>query len=355
MIDLSNNSCRENDSKRENVADVASIADKTNATNATTRIDSAGVTKVYTAENNSITRIRTANACIREAKALPPMYPLLGTLWQTGEISFLVGDTGVGKSILAVNVANAIASGKELDKQFPVTANGCGGVLYYDLELSDKQFEKRFTNENFSDNLYRVDINPKCVDKNFSFQDILRDIEETGSKIIIIDNITALSLKPTAEADAAIGIMKNLHKLKLEQGISILVLAHTPKIAVGTPISINHLAGSKILSNFADSIFFIARSKESKHVRYIKQVKSRNAEEQEGVFVCKIVNKDNQLTYEFGGVDSEQNHILQTTIAISKKDQYMETVLKLRAEGNSLEKIGETIGSDKATISRWLK
>lgn len=340
--------------EEKNVANVAGVARNNDATNATTYVESANLVEAQADENDNTTRIRTANACIKEAKTQPPMYPLFGTFWQTGEISFLVGDTGIGKSILAVNIANSIAEGKELDEKFSVILEG-NAVLYYDFELSDKQFEKRFPNETFSDNFYRVDINPKCVEKNFSFQDIKRDIESTGAKIIIIDNITALSLKPTADADAAIGIMKRLHKLKLEQNISILVLAHVPKIPIGTPISINHLAGSKILSNFADSIFFIARSKESKDVRYLKQVKSRNAEEQEGVFVCKIVEKDNLLTYEFNGIDSEHNHLLESNIAISNKDQHMPTVLKLRAEAKSMEEIAQVVGVDKATISRWLK
>lgn len=338
--------------KEKNVADVAGVAHINDATNATTDVESTNL--VEKQADNYITRIRTANACIKEAKAQPPMFPLFGTFWQTGEISFLVGDTGIGKSILAVNIANSIAECKELDKQFPVVSDG-SPVLYYDFELSDKQFEKRFPKATFSDGFYRVDINPKCIEKNFTFQDIKRDIESTGSTNIIIDNITALSLKSTAEAEAAIGIMKCLHKLKLEQNISIMALAHTPKIPVGVPISINHLAGSKILSNFADSIFFIARSKESKDVRYLKQVKSRNAEEQEGVFVCKIIEKDNLLTYEFNGNDSEHNHLLESDLAVSKKDQYMGTVLKLRSEDKSMEQIAQVIGVDKATISRWLK
>jgi predicted ATP-dependent serine protease len=331
----------------QDVAQVATVADENSATNATNKELS------FIKVKGRITKIRTANACVTEAKSLPQMEPLFGNLWQSGQITFLVGDTGIGKSILSVQIGNSVAKGESICDVFP-TISGEKVGLYYDLELSDRQFEKRFPNANFSDKFYRIVVNPNCIGCNLNFEAIKTDIEETGAKFIILDNITALKLQSTVDAEVAINIMKQLKQLQIEMNISILILAHTPKLQVGQPLSVNDLAGSKHLSNFADSIIVIGRSKQGNDLRYLKQVKSRDAEELEGVAILKLVSVNNSLGFKFIGIDSEKDHLLQSNSAITKRDQYIDTVLKLQKEGKTLQEIGDIIGVDKSTISRWL-
>ncbi|MBK6749157.1 MAG: sigma-70 region 4 domain-containing protein [Acidobacteria bacterium] len=69
--------------------------------------------------------------------------------------------------------------------------------------------------------------------------------------------------------------MKILNHLKVSHGLSLLILAHTPKRYGASPLSVNDLFGSKMLSNFADSIFAKGRSRSGPNVRYLKQLKSR--------------------------------------------------------------------------------
>lgn len=54
--------------------------------------------------------------------------------------------------------------------------------------------------------------------------------------------------------------MIHLNNLKKRYGLSILVLAHTPKRSMECPITSNDLAGSKRLYNFFDSVFAIGKS-----------------------------------------------------------------------------------------------
>jgi len=120
----------------------------------------------------------------------------------------------------------------------------------------------------------------------------------------MIDNITFLCQYTTQNTDSALHLMRQLNKLKRELAISILVLAHTPKISQSEPITINHLAGSKHLSNFADSVSAIGKSTWSPNVRYWKQVKpSRSAEliyDTSNVITCELDKKDSRfLTYNF--------------------------------------------------------
>ena len=97
----------------------------------------------------------------------------------------MFADSNVGKSILAVQIADRIAR----------TDN----VLYLDFELSEKQFQLRYTNEHgelytFPDKIYRVSIDcNQLLDANFE-EAIIGGIEQmavqTDCKIFIIDNLT---------------------------------------------------------------------------------------------------------------------------------------------------------------------
>ncbi len=93
--------------------------------------------------------IKTANRTILEASLLPTPRALWDSFWYEGELSCLFADSNVGKSILAVQIADRIAR----------TDN----VLYLDFELSEKQFQLRYTSEHgkpytFPERLYRVSL-----------------------------------------------------------------------------------------------------------------------------------------------------------------------------------------------------
>ncbi|NBO50672.1 MAG: hypothetical protein EBU80_13355 [Chitinophagia bacterium] len=79
-------------------------------------------------------------------------------------------------------------------------------------------------------------------------------------------------------AKEALPLMQKLKSLKTKYGLSMLVLAHSPKRSLFNPLTRNDIAGSKHLANFADSIFAIGESAQDKSFRYIKQLKSRAVE-----------------------------------------------------------------------------
>lgn len=254
------------------------------------------------------TRVRTAAERLADARDQPELVPLFGRLWETPGIAILAGDTGVGKSILAVHIAHAITSPvvELLGQDCPVQEK----ALYYDFELSDRQFSKRFEHLPFTEHLLLGDTNPEADDVvSFTFEQITTDLDRTGARILILDNITALALKTTADPDVSMGIMKGLKRLQVERGISSLVLAHTPKLPLHQPLSLNDLAGSKHLSNFADSVFFIARSTQGPHVRYLKQLKNRTDEELPGVIACEIGDEAGYLAFAYLGIGEEADHL----------------------------------------------
>jgi KaiC/GvpD/RAD55 family RecA-like ATPase len=232
-----------------------------------------------------ILKVETANAAIERAATQPVPNMLFSECWFEYEVCFLFADTGLGKSILAVQIADGITTGKPIPG-FTMQAKP-QPVLYIDFELSEKQFQNRYSaeyeeNYPFSDRFYRLHVDRDKIDSAGDFEesfkaDIEAAIQETGARVVIVDNLTWVKTE-TEKARDALPLMKYLKELQRKYGLSILLLAHTPKIAESRPITVNDMAGSKHLMNFVDSAFALGRSHKDGSLRYLKQLKVRACE-----------------------------------------------------------------------------
>src|ERR1035437_1823616 len=264
-------------------------------------------------------KIRTLNQCIMEAKNKPIPKMLFSQFWYEGELCILFADTNLGKSILSVQIANSISSGIPING-FKMEA-AIQPVVYIDFELTDKQFENRYSNNYanhfiFSENLIRLTIDPLFSDfENFEkqlFTNLENSIISTSAKVVIVDNITYLKEQATDTAKEALPLMKKLNELKMKYDLSILALAHTPKRNSSNPITNNDITGSKHIANFADSIFAIGESFTEKNIRYLKQVKARATEiiyDTHNVIVCEVIKHNNFLAFEFIDYATEKEHL----------------------------------------------
>lgn len=70
--------------------------------------------------------------------------------------------------------------------------------------------------------------------------------------------------------------MQQLVAMRMTHNCTMLILAHTPKRKQGDPLTIDDLAGSKLLSNFADNIIGFNKSRKDKDMRYFIQLKYRS-------------------------------------------------------------------------------
>lgn len=261
-----------------------------------------------------------ANTWIEQAKKRPIPKMLFSEFWYESEVCILFSDTNLGKSILAVQIANSISQGMPIPG-FKFEAKK-QPVLYFDFELTEKQFQNRYSLNyeiayQFDDDLLRVEINPDSdIPENLTFEKYLsysleKLIIERDSKILVIDNLTYLRTE-TEKAKDALPLMKELKALKNKYKLSILILAHTPKRDLSKPITRNDLQGSKMLINFCDSSFSIGESSTDKGVRYIKMIKARNTEivyDAENVCVCNISKPYNFLQFEFLHFGHEKDHL----------------------------------------------
>lgn len=268
--------------------------------------------------------VKTANKWIEQASKRPIPRMLFSEFWFEQELCILFADTNVGKTILAVQIADSISRGKSIPG-FKLETKA-QKVIYCDFELNDKQFQSRYSRNyeypyQFSDNFLRVEINPDAdfpEDASFEFalsNAIERVITDTGAKIVIIDNITYLRHENERAKDA-LPLMKHLKRLKSKYNLSLLVLAHTPKRDLTKPLTRNDLQGSKVLMNFCDSSFAIGESSSDSSFRYIKMIKVRSTEhiyDSYNIMVCQITKPDNFLHFNFLHLDSEYKHLKMVT------------------------------------------
>ncbi|WP_339755226.1 AAA family ATPase [Algoriphagus aquimarinus] len=308
--------------------------------------------------------IKSATEWIEESKLKPIPKRLFGDFWYEGELCFLFADTNVGKSILAVQIADSISKGgsvenlsNEVDPQ---------EVLYYDFELSGKQFENRYSKDyskhyQWDENFKRVQMSQDGrIPDGYTFDLFVATaielaIKQNGFKILILDNLTYLTSNGGSSKEA-LAIMKKLNKWKLEHGLSILVLAHTPKRSNTKPITSNDLLGSKNLMNFCDSAFSIGQSNRDNNLKYLKQIKQRNGSQiygSDNVWLCEIAKPDSFVKFEFAGFSTEMEHLKQVK---QTEDSELElAAISMNADGLSLREIGKTLGISHMKVSRILK
>jgi RecA-family ATPase len=324
---------------------------------------------------NNYVRPRTANERMKDALSQPHLKKLFGDLWYEGELHIMFSDNNKGKSILGFQIADSIARGSNAVDELPNELEK-STVIYYDFEMQDRQFLRRYTAENnsmpvsFPDNLYienpnigqMLRENNRSTREDLIFGKIEDDIVTLNPRVIIIDNISCLNSASAHEANVAMDIITRLNDLKLTYKISILALAHTPKVDQGSALSKNQLAGSKKLSDLSDSISAIGSSmKESESdIRYLKQLKCRMDEmkyESNNVLIFSLDKDQNYLKFKFENFGHENDLIQCNKLDSSNanKESLKPIVMQLRAEQKSIREIASITGVGKSTIERWLR
>lgn len=314
--------------------------------------------------NNGLFLSKSANDWMNEALAEPIPEMLFSELWREGEVCILYASSNVGKSILAVQIADSISKGVSISG-FKLEAKK-QAVLYLDFELSKKQFQLRYTGE-FNDpyfwdgNFKRIELNPDFENPgNIPYEDFLNDslekeIINLGYKVIIIDNLTYIK-NNTEKAKDALPLMQKLKGLKNKYNLSILILAHTPKRDETRPLTMNDLAGSSHLMNFIDTSFAIGRSSNDKNVRYIKQIKARSTEvvyDAENIITCMIEKQSNFLQFVFLSFGSEYQHLKQVTE--NEKDTRISEAISLKKQGLNNSEIARRFEVSEGAVRKWIK
>ena len=319
---------------------------------------------------------KTATQTIEDARSKAPRLAYAGAFLKEKEICFLFGDNGSGKSVFAVQLAEAIAAGTNI---FPFVKNEVGPtkVLYYDFEVDDIGFAQRYSNSDsgiapdsdeyryfqFHENFVRITLDEEYIDfeedaENEIHNKIERDIVTHEAKVIIVDNVSYLSNADLQESKPATAFMKKLLRLKNKYNVTILCVAHNTKIQKGIPIEKEHMGGSKQLSNLADGIITLGKSSREPLLRYVKVVKRRNGEnpyDSENIILTSLNKENEYLKHHFENMEEEAMHLI--TIDKTDIDAIRESVIEEWKEtGSSPRKLKKRLNLEQShpTIRKWI-
>jgi KaiC/GvpD/RAD55 family RecA-like ATPase len=325
------------------------------------------------APSDGLFKVRTGNQWLSLAKEKPIPQMLCDQLWHQNEVAILFAPSGVGKSILAMQIADSVSRGRHIlyddagePKLYCQTA--AQKVLYIDCELSEKQFENRYSNNytdhySFSRNFLRAELDTdalslndaQIVSESFIKESLEKAVANSGAKVLVMDNITYLR-NETEKAKDALPLMKHMKSFAKTYGLSILAIAHTPKRDPTKPLTENDLQGSSMLTNFCDAMFAIGASGTDKSLRYIKQLKARANEKRftaENVVVCRIAKPKNFVGFQFIEFGNENDHLRH----YDQKDkaQLIQSAKEMYGAGKSQREIANELGKSVGTINAYLK
>lgn len=294
---------------------------------------------------------KSANDWMEEASAEPDPSQLWHEFWNEGELCCLFADSNAGKSILAVQIARDVA---RRDR-----------ILYFDFEMSSKQFQRRYTDEKgqmycFPEGFMRMEMNPSKIRDSQDFETVLiaqirRQITLHNARVVIIDNLGFVCTQ-SEQGDAAGRLMRQLKEIQSATGVSMMVIGHTPKRDLNLPLTQNELAGSKRLFNFFDSVFAIGQSACDASLRYLKQLKVRASEftyTSESVLTCEIVKEGSFVRFACRGREPEYKHLKKKDPETRALEE--ERIAILRKEGRTIESIAKEMCLSYSWVQRALK
>ena len=287
--------------------------------------------------------VERMNQCIDDAHQLPPLVSLYPDIVLEGDLSIIFGQSGIGKTIFAMQIARYIAeSGKRL--------------LYVDCEMTPRQLGNRYETPNFPQTFLRAEM-----DKEHPAEDVLKGIEEVAVanhvEVVFIDNITALGQSLDRSADAGT-LMASLNALKKKYNWTLVVLNHVPKMFSGyQPLSLSAMQGSAKINQLIDDAIGIAQSSIDSNLVYVKQCKWRNGELTMGADHVAVYERckdeDGNLGFISRGFGTEQEHL---SIENSNEREEMKArVRELSNKGMTQTAIAEQLGISQSKVSRLLK
>ena len=295
----------------------------------------------------SFVKVSPFNDYRLEGLKMDPPKELCPHILVAHETTILFSGPGVGKTALATQIA------------FELAEQGMR-VLVVNFELSQQQLALRYPNKEFPNTLYHASIDytkmHDVTDQNLILPEIERLAVERNIELIIIDNFTNLCINSKEAAEAG-NIMVKLLAMRMTHNWTMLILAHTPKRKQGDPLTIDDLAGSKLLSNFADNIIGFNKSRKDKDMRYFIQLKYRSLPIEldfKNVQELTLTSSDGWLHFEYGGYDEERAHLPRSRDERAELERDIIRELK-QPNGSSYRDIADKLGTSSSMVQRVAK
>ena len=296
---------------------------------------------------DSFFNVSTLKEDLEKERKMKPPKELIPHILVEHETTILFSGPGVGKTVLGTQIA------------FELAEQGMR-ALYFNFELSNQQLALRYPNKFFPNTLYHASIDyTKMHDvtgQNLILPEIERLAVERNIELIIIDNFTNLCINSKEAAEAG-NIMLKLLAMRMTHNWTMLILAHTPKRKQGDPLTIDDLAGSKLLSNLADNVIGFNKSRKDKDMRYFIQLKYRSLPIEldfKNVQELTLTSSDGWLHFEYGGYDEERAHLPRSRDEKAELERDIIRELK-QPNGSSYREIADKLGTSPSKVMRVAK
>lgn len=303
--------------------------------------------KAANTKQDSFIRVQRFDNFVKDGLLMDEPEELVENIIVEEETTILFGDTGLGKTTLAMQMAIDVArKGKR--------------VLFVNFELSQTQMAKKFPEISIPETLYIANIDYTLMhdvtDQSYILSEVEKMALEYKTDFLIIDNLTNLCVN-SKEGGEAGNVMLRLISLRMTHKWTMLILAHVPKRKPGDSLTLNDLAGSKILSNLADNVIGLNKSKLGKDKRYIIQLKYRSRPimlDYKNVLELTLTMSEGYLHFAFGGYEEERVHLPRSR---DEKAELERDIVKELKEPNGLSyrDIADMLGTSLATVQRTAK
>ena len=279
-------------------------------------------------------------------------------LWYQGEIACLFGEPNVGKTLLAMQIAN------EIQKR------GLN-VIYFDFENASHQMKTRYKNDklplgdesdasflvkSFNHNYYDAPHDACSI-----LDQIMAEIIDEKAPVIIIDDINQiLGSGRQEDVRKILNTLRSWAKMFL---VSILVIAHSSRRKASQLTTINSMAGSFELSYFFDSIFSLTRANNynASHnniTHYIKQHKNRIGEiiyDDMNVITACIGRDDVKGMLQFNNLYTGGNERqLLRDFGFHNEDQITQAIIRYKQQFFTTREIANMVGCSQSHVSKTL-
>ncbi|MEO0900254.1 MAG: AAA family ATPase [Bacteroidota bacterium] len=209
---------------------------------------------------------------------------------------YVVGPPKSGKTTFCEGLAFSIASGEDSYLDEPIRTEN-RKVLFLSLE----EFWKNRIQRNQQQIQRLIDLHHTdwlgtqihLIDEQFppnlitdqDWQLVQQAIESIQPSVVFIDSLSRCYMGSIEDSRTAKQITTRLRQLVEQYQICLIIIHHTPK-QIGRPLTIDSIAGSRILAQEAD--FALGVSKTPQGQRYIKEIFYRYAQEQDEVKVFEF-------------------------------------------------------------------
>jgi len=292
---------------------------------------------------------------LSKAKELPPLRPIVPDLIYENDLCIVFGGPNAGKTVLITQTMESIASGKVIGC---FSSEVSEAVLYLDLEMDERKLAKRYEAGNgvyrFSENIIRMHMNRDYVGR-LKAKDIIEQaiekMREYSARVLVVDNFSAMGVEHEKSADA-LELMRLFRQVTTHANGTIIVAAHTPKRSGNETLQLKDLAGSAVISNFADSIIGIGQDARNPNRRYLKGFKNRDSEKKycgPQVLECEIKKAENGLVFFEQVGTTYESHMLVNDQEADRIDRN-NSVLQLKDEGKSYNEIAKQLDLPIGTV-----